>query len=57
MFGPVGTISRTSYNDKEKHRELYPWDEQMGLVGRYTPTLVEEIARAEEEAKLGVAFI
>ena len=50
MFGPVGTISRTYYYDREKRRGHYPWDERMGLVGRYTPALVEEVARAAEEA-------
>lgn len=50
MFGPVGTISRTYYYDKEKRCGHYPWDEQMGLVGRYTPALVEEAARAAEDA-------
>ena len=50
MFGPVGTISRTYYYDKGSHRGHYPWDEQMGLVGRYTPALVEEVARAAENA-------
>ena len=49
MFGPVGTIGRTYYYNKESHRGHYPWDEQMGLVGRYTPALVEEVARAAEE--------
>ena len=34
MFGPVGTISRTYYYDKASRRGHYPWDEQMGLVGR-----------------------
>ena len=50
MFGPVGTISRTYYYDKANRRGHYPWDEQMGLVGRYTPALVEEVARAAEDA-------
>ena len=50
MFGPVGTISRTYYYDKDSHRGHYPWDEQMGLVGRYTPALVEEAARAAADA-------
>ena len=45
MFGPVGTISRKYYYDKDSRRGHYPWDEQMGLVGRYTPALVEEVAR------------
>ena len=44
MFGPVGAISRTYYYDKDTRRGHYPWDEQMGLVGRYTPALVEEVA-------------
>ena len=50
MFGPVGTISRTYYYDKDSHRGHYPRDEQMGLVGRYTPALVEEAARAAADA-------
>lgn len=48
MFGPVGTIKRTYYYDKENRHGHYPWDEHMGLVGRYTPALVEEVARAAE---------
>ena len=50
MFGPVGTISRTYYYDKASRRGHYPWDEQMGLVGRYTPALVEEVARAAQDS-------
>ena len=50
MFGPVGTISRTYYYDKDGKRGHCPWDEQMGLVGRYTPALVEEVARAAADA-------
>ena len=50
MFGPVGTISRTYYYDKDSHRGHYPRDEQMGLAGRYTPALVEEAARAAADA-------
>lgn len=50
MFGPVGTIGRTYYYDKDGRRGHCPWDERMGLVGRYTPALVEEVARAAEEA-------
>ena len=48
MFGPVGTVSRTHYYDRESRRGRYPRDERMGLVGRYTPALVEEVARAAE---------
>lgn len=48
MFGSVGKISRTYYYDKNNHRGHYPWDERMGLVGRYTPALVEEVARAAQ---------
>lgn len=48
MFGPIGKISRTYYYDKTNHRGHFPWDEQMGLVGRYTPALIEEVARAAE---------
>ena len=50
MFGPVGTISRTYYYDKNSHSGHCPWDERMGLVGRYTPALVEEVARAAADA-------
>ena len=46
MFGPIGTIKRTYYYDKEKRRGHYPLDERLGLVGRYTPALVEEMVRA-----------
>lgn len=48
LFGPVGTISRTYYYDRDSRRGHCPWDERMGLVGRYTPALVEEVARAAE---------
>ena len=50
MFGPVGTIRRTYYYDEDSHCGHYPWDEQMGLVGRYTPALVEEAARVAADA-------
>lgn len=46
MFGPVGTISRTYYYNRDKRRGHYPLDERLGLVGRYTPALVEEMLRA-----------
>ena len=46
LFGPVGTISRTYYYDKSKQHGHYPLDERLGLVGRYTPALVEEMVRA-----------
>ena len=47
-FGHVGTIKRTYYYDKINRCGHYPWDEQMGLIGRYTPALVEEVARSAE---------
>ena len=45
MFGPVGTISRTCYYDREKRRGHYPRDEQMGLE-RCMPQV--EVAGDEE---------
>ena len=45
MFGPVGTISRTYYYDREKRRGHYPRDEQMGLE-RCMPQV--EVAGDEE---------
>ena len=46
MFGPVGTLQRTYYYSKEARHGHYPLDERLGLVGRYTPALVEEMVRA-----------
>lgn len=46
MFGPVGTLRRTYYYSKETRHGHYPLDERLGLVGRYTPALVEEMVRA-----------
>ena len=46
MFGPVGTLQRTYYYSKETRHGHYPLDERLGLVGRYTPALVEEMVRA-----------
>ena len=46
MFGPVGTLRRTYYYSKETRHGHYPLDERLGLVGRYTSALVEEMVRA-----------
>jgi hypothetical protein len=46
LFGPVGTISRTYYYDKEGGRGHCPLDERLGLTGRYTAAAVEEMVRA-----------
>ena len=43
LFGLVGPIPRTYYHGKDSKGGStghYPWDEQMGLVGRHTPAVI-----------------
>ena len=44
LFGPVGPVPRAYYHSKE-HGGHFPWDERMGLSGRYTPAVVSEALR------------
>ena len=48
LFGQVGPIPRAYYHskgDEDGGAGHYPWDERMGLVGRYTPAVVSEVLR------------
>lgn len=47
LFGPEGPIPRAYYHAKggKDGGGHYPWDERMGLVGRYTPAVVAEVER------------
>lgn len=48
LFGLVGPIPRTYYHGKDSKGGStghYPWDEQMGLVGRHTPAVISEVMR------------
>ena len=48
LFGPVGPVPRAYLHrkgaDGARHGH-YPWDERMGLLGRYTPAVVSEVLR------------
>ena len=45
LFGPIRPIGRTYYYDTEKHEGHYPFDDRLGLVGRYTPAVCAEVMR------------
>lgn len=45
LFGPITPIGRTYYYDTEKHEGHYPFDDRLGLVGRYTPAVCAEVMR------------
>lgn len=45
LFGPVQPIGRTYYYDAEKREGHYPFDDRLGLVGRYTPAVCAEAMR------------
>lgn len=55
LFGPAGTLRRTYYYDSDRKSGHYPLDERMGLVGRYTPALVEEVLRVAADKPYGQA--
>ena len=45
LFGELPEIKRTYYWDEDSRRGHYPFDERLGLVGRYTPAAANEMAR------------
>ena len=45
MFGELPPIRRTYYYDTEKKDGHYPFDDRLGLFGRYTPALCAEAMR------------
>ena len=45
LFGETEPISRKYYWNKISKTGHYPFDEKIGLVGRYCPTVVEETLR------------
>ena len=45
LFGETPEIMRTSYYDPRKKRGHFPFDDRLGLVGRYTPAVAQEAAR------------
>ncbi len=45
LFGPIRPIGRTYYYDTEKHEGHCPFDDRLGLVGRYTPAVCAEAMR------------
>lgn len=45
LFGQLPEIKRTYYYDAAKKEGHYPFDEHLGLVGRYTPALCAEAMR------------
>ena len=45
LFGELPEIRRTYYWNEDSHSGHYPFDDRLGLVGRYTPAAADEIAR------------
>ena len=45
LFGPLPAIERTYYYDTGKKCGHYPFDDRLGLFGRYTPALCAEAMR------------
>ena len=45
LFGRLPPIKRTYYYDTEKKEGHYPFDDRLGLYGRYTPALCAEAMR------------
>ena len=45
LFGELPEIKRTYYWDEDSHSGHYPFDDRLGLVGRYTPAAADEMAR------------
>ena len=37
LFGETPEIKRTYYWNKDTHKGHYPFDDRLGLIGRYTP--------------------
>ena len=45
LFGELPPIRRTYYHDTGKKEGRYPFDDRLGLCGRYTPALCAEAMR------------
>ena len=45
LFGEIPEIRRTYYWNEDKRRGHYPFDESLGLIGRYTPAAANEMIR------------
>ena len=45
LFGELPEIKRTYYWNEDNHSGHYPFDDRLGLVGRYTPAAANEMAR------------
>lgn len=45
LFGELPEIKRTYYWNEDSHSGHYPFDDRLGLVGRYTPAAADEMAR------------
>jgi len=45
LFGELPEIKRTYYWNEDSHSGHYPFDDRLGLVGRYTPAAANEMAR------------
>ena len=45
LFGELPEIKRTYYWSEDSHSGHYPFDDRLGLVGRYTPAAANEMAR------------
>lgn len=45
LFGELPEIRRTYYWNEDSHSGHYPFDDRLGLVGRYTPAAADEMAR------------
>ena len=45
LFGELPEIKRTYYWNEDSHCGHYPFDDRLGLVGRYTPAAADEMAR------------
>ena len=44
LFGELPEIRRTYYWNEDSHSGHYPFDDRLGLVGRYTPAAANEMA-------------
>ncbi len=45
LFGETPEIKRPYYYNEDTHKGHYPFDDKLGLVGRYTPAVVDEMIR------------
>ena len=45
LFGELPEIRRTYYWDEDVRRGHYPFDDRLGLVGRYTPAAANDMVR------------